>query len=41
MYNIYLLNNVPVEYAGMFGSKYDLTDDITQANVILTEGEQI
>lgn len=41
MYNIYLLNNVPGEYADMFGSKYDLTDDITQANVILTEGEQI
>ena len=41
MYNIYLLGSVPEAQLEPFGPKYEITDDVTQANVILTDGTPV
>ncbi len=41
MYNIYLLGSVPEAQLKAFSSKYEITDDISQANVILTDGTPV
>ena len=41
MYNIYFVDNPDTEVIDAFGEYYDVTDDISQANVLITCGNEI